>query len=187
MIVSATEFSHRLATMADLPELRGLRTLAIEQLLPAYLDHARVEASFEIMGVYTQLIGDGTYFAIEYKDRIVGCGGWSRRATLFDGDHPANRDAPLLDPEINPARVRAMYTHPHYVRRGIGRLVLSLCEAAAAREGFRSLELIATAAGEPLFCAYGFSEIERIELPTSKGVSVPCARISKKVASSPLS
>jgi len=162
-------------------------TLAIRQLLAAYLDPARVEASFEIMGVYTQLIADGTYFAIECKDGIVGCGGWSRRATLFDGDHPANRDAPLLDPEIDPARVRAMYTHPNYVRRGIGRLVLSLCEAAAAREGFRRLELVATAAGEPLFRAYGFSEIERIELPTSKGLAVPCVRMSKQVAPSWLS
>lgn len=76
VMVPATEFSHRLATMADLPELRALMTLAIRQLLPAYLDPARVEASFEIMGVYTQLIEDGTYFAIECENRIVGCAGW---------------------------------------------------------------------------------------------------------------
>ena len=79
------------------------------------------------------------------------------------------------------ARVRAMYTHPDFARRGIGRLVLSLCEAAAAREGFRTLELVATVAGEPLYCAYGFSIIERIEVMTSKGVSVPGARMSKPV------
>ena len=95
--------------MADLPELRALMTLAIRQLLPAYLDPARVEASFEIMGVDTQLIEDGTYFVIQCEGRIVGCGGWSRRVTLFGGDHSANRDARLLDPEVEPARVRAMY------------------------------------------------------------------------------
>jgi GNAT superfamily N-acetyltransferase len=181
MMVPAREFSHRLATMADLPELKTLMTQAIRQLIAAYLDPARVEASFEIMGVDTQLIEDGTYFAVECAGRLVGCGGWSRRATLFGGDHAANRDARLLNPEVEPARVRAMYTHPDYVRRGIGRLVLSLCEAAAAREGFRSLELVATVAGEPLYSAYGFSVVERMEVPTSKGVTVPCARMSKQV------
>jgi len=174
-------FSHRLATMADLDELRALMATAIRHLVGAYLDAARVEASFEIMGVDTQLIDDGTYFAVEGEGRIVGCGGWSRRATLFGGDHFAGRDARLLDPAVEPARVRAMYTHPDFVRRGIGRLVLSLCEHAAAREGFRSLELMATVAGEPLYSACGFSIIERIEVPTSKGVSVPGARMSKRV------
>ena len=186
MIVRATEFSHRLATMADLPELRALMTLAIRQVLAAYLDPARVEASFEIMGVYPQLIEDGTYFAVECEDRIVGCGGWSRRATLSGGDDSTNRDARRLDPEFEPARVRAMYTHPDYVRRGIGRLVLSLCEAAAARERFRSLQLVATVAGEPLFRAYGFSVIERIEVPTSKDLTVPFARMNKQVTASRL-
>jgi GNAT superfamily N-acetyltransferase len=167
--------------MADLPELRTVMTQAIRQLIAAYLDPARVEASFEIMGVDTQLIEDGTYFAVEYEGRLVGCGGWSRRATLFGGDHTANRDARRLDPAVEPARVRAMYTHPDYVRRGIGRLVLSLCEAAAAREGFRALELVATVAGEPLYASYGFSVIERMEVPTSTGVTVPCARMRKQV------
>jgi GNAT superfamily N-acetyltransferase len=168
--------------MADLDELRALMTAAIRQGVGAYLDAARVEASFEFMGVDTQLIEDGTYFAIECERRIVGCGGWSRRATLYGGDHSAGRDARLLDCAVEPARVRAMYTHPEFARRGVGRLVLSLCEAAASREGFRSLELVATVAGEPLYAAHGFSIIERIEVPTSKGVTVPCARMGKRMA-----
>jgi len=180
-MVQANTFSYRLAIMADLPELRALMTVAIRKLSAAYLDDAHIQASFEFMGVDTQLIQDGTYFVIESEGRIVGCGGWSRRATLFGGDHSANRDARLLDPEFEPARVRAMYTHPDFVRRGIGRLVLSLCEAAAAREGFRSLELVATLAGEPLYSAYGFSVIERIDVPTSTGLTVPCARMAKQV------
>src|SRR5580704_4100050 len=138
--------SHRLATMAELAELRTLMAASIRQLVGAYLDPARVEASFEIMGVDTQLIEDETYFVVECERRIAGCGGWSRRATLFGGDHSAGRNARLLDPATEPARVHAMYTHPDFVRRGVGRLVLSLCEAAAAREGFRSLELVATVA-----------------------------------------
>ena len=177
-------FSHRLATKADLDEITPLMTLAIRQLLGAWLDTARLDAAFEIMGIDTQLIEDGTYYVIEHEGRIVGCGGWSRRATLFGGDHSGGRDARLLDPEVEPARIRAMYTHPDFARRGIGRLVLSLCEAAAANEGFRRLELVATAAGEPLYSSYGFSVIERIDVPTSRGVTVPCARMSKPVGPS---
>jgi GNAT superfamily N-acetyltransferase len=180
MTISNT-FNHRLATLADLSELSALMTIAIRQLSAAYLDPAQIEASFEFMGLDTQLILDGTYFVVESDRRIVGCGGWSRRATLFGGDHSANRDARLLNSEVEPARVRAMYTHPDFVRRGIGRLILSLCEAAAALEGFRSLELVATLPGEPLYSNYGFSVVERIEVPTSTGLTVPCARMSKQV------
>ena len=172
--------------MGDLPELRALMALSIRALIGAYLDPAGVEASFEIMGVDSQLVEDRTYFVVECEGRIAGCGGWSRRATVFGGDHSTGRDARLLDPAVEPARVRAMYTHPDFVRRGIGRLVLSLCEAAAAREGFRSLELVATVAGEPLYSAYGFIVLERITVPTST-VTVPCARMAKPMAAAPRS
>ncbi len=177
--VSAIALSSRLATPEDLPELRSLMAASIRDLVSQFLDAARVEASFEIMGLDTQLIEDGTYFVVESGDRIAGCGGWSRRATLYGPDRLAGRDARLLDPATEPARIRAMYTHPDFVRRGVGRLVLSQCEAAAAREGFRSFEMMATAAGEPLYLASGYSVVERVEIPTSRGVGVPCARMSK--------
>jgi len=175
-------FAYRTATLGDLPELRGLMATSIRKLIAAYLDEARVEASFEIMGIDTRLIDDGTYFVVEEGGQIVGCGGWSRRATLFGGDHSIGRDARLLDPRTEPARVRAMYTHPDFARRGIGRLVLTLCEAAATGEGFRSLELVATVAGEPLYRACGFAVIERIDVPTSTGLTVPCARMTKRLS-----
>ncbi|HEX7037803.1 MAG TPA: GNAT family N-acetyltransferase [Pseudomonadales bacterium] len=175
--------THRLAVLDDLDVLEALMRDAIRRLIGAYLDEAGVQASFEIMGVDTQLITDGTYYVVESQGTVVGCGGWSRRATLFGGDHSAGRDARLLDPATEPARVRAMYTHPDFARRGIGRRVLSLCEAAAAAEGFRSLELVATVAGEPLYLAYGFSVVERIAVPTSRGVSVPCARMAMAIGS----
>ncbi|MGH8111120.1 MAG: GNAT family N-acetyltransferase [Rhodanobacteraceae bacterium] len=180
-----SEFTHRLATIADLPELKDLLTLAIRKFMSEQLDPARVEASFEIMGVDTQLIEDGAYFVVECDGRIAGSGGWSRRATMFGGDHTVNRDTRLLDPKCEPARVRAMYTHPDYARRGIGTLILSLCEAAAAREGFRMLELVATVAGEPLYVSYGFSLVERIEVPTARGVAVPCARMTIRITPQP--
>src|SRR4029079_3627997 len=129
-------FTHRLAELDDVPALRALMNAAISELLKPFLNEAEVRASFSVMGLDTQLIRDGTYFCIEGDGVIVGCGGWSRRATLFGGDHSAGRDAALLEPSTEPARVRAMYTHPLYVRRGVGRLILKLCEEAAAKEGF---------------------------------------------------
>jgi GNAT superfamily N-acetyltransferase len=175
-------FSYRVATPEDLPGLERLMEVSIRHFIGQHLDAAGVEASFDIMGVDTQLIADETYFVVECQNRIAGCGGWSRRATLFGGDHSTGRDARLLDPEREPARVRAMYTHPDFSRRGVGRLVLALCEAAAVREGFRSLELVATIAGRPLYQACGFTVIEEIDVPTSRPVTVPCARMAKRLA-----
>jgi GNAT superfamily N-acetyltransferase len=175
-------FTHRVATLADLPVLERLMEISIRHFIAQYLDTARVEASFDIMGVDTQLIADETYFVVECGNQIAGCGGWSRRATLFGGDHSNGRDARLLDPATEPARVRAMYTHPDFARSGVGRLVLELCEAAAAREGFRSLELVATVAGRPLYQACGFVVIEEIDVRTSQAVTVPCTRMSKSIA-----
>ncbi len=169
----------RLATQAELPQLHSLMNESIRELVGAVLDEPATRASFEFMGLDTQLIEDGTYFVVELDGQIAGCGGWSRRATLFGGDHTAGRSARLLDPSTEPARIRAMYTHPKFARRGVGRTVLAHCEAAAARAGFRELELMATVAGEPLYRACGFELIERVLVPTSTGVQVPCARMGK--------
>src|ERR1700733_10499634 len=108
------------------------------------------------MGLDTQLIKDGTYFVIEADGCIAGCGGWSRRATLFGGNHTAGRSEALLDPARDAARVRAMYTHPDFARKGVGRMILAHCEAAAAKEGFRKVELAATMSGLPLYRVCGY-------------------------------
>jgi GNAT superfamily N-acetyltransferase len=173
--------THRLATPADLVELAPLVTAAIDQLQAGVLSPEQVAASRSIMGIDSRLIDDGTYFVVETSDRIAGCGGWSRRATLYGADHTAGRDDALLDPAIHPARVRAMYTHPDFARRGVGRLVLSLCEAAAAAEGFRRLELMATMAGLPLYTSYAFEAVESVQ-DTSSGVTIPLMRMTKEVA-----
>src|SRR5215208_2048894 len=153
----------RLATLADVAVLLPLMEAAIEVLQKGYLDHDQIESSKAIMGIDRQLIDDGTYFVVEIDGRVAGCGGWSRRATLYGGDHSSGRDAALLDPATDPARVRAMYTHPDFARRGAGRLVLEACEAAAAAEGFATLELMATRSGGPLYEAFGFRPVEEIE------------------------
>jgi GNAT superfamily N-acetyltransferase len=174
-------FAHRLATTDDVPRLSRLMNAAIRALLAPFLSADQVEASFAVMGLDRQLIDDGTYFLVEEADRLAGCGGWSRRATLFGGDHTSGRDARLLDPAREPARVRAMYTDPAFARRGVGRLVLSLCEHAAAQEGFRCTELAATMAGVPLYRASGYDEIERIGTRTPSGVVVPMVRMGKSL------
>jgi GNAT superfamily N-acetyltransferase len=117
------------------------------------------------------------------EGELAGCGGWSRRATLYGGNQTPGRDSNLLDPSVDPARVRAMYTHPSYARRGVGRLILQLCESAAAAEGFTRLELMSTLSGEPLYTAYGFRPIERLEDATG-GVPVPIVRMAKPIDAS---
>ena len=163
-----------------MPALTVLMDAAIAELQRGFLDDAQISSSKAIMGIDTQLIEDGTYFVVESDGDVAGCGGWSRRATLYGGNQTPGRDSNLLDPKRDPARVRAMYTHPAYARKGVGRLILSLCETAAASEGFTRLELMSTLAGEPLYTAYGFRPIERLEDATG-GAPVPLVRMEKPV------
>jgi GNAT superfamily N-acetyltransferase len=174
------EFTSRLATIADVPKLTVLMDEAIAQLQRGFLDDAQIASSRAIMGIDTQLIEDGTYFVVESDGEVAGCGGWSRRATLYGGNQTPGRSSELLDPAVDPARVRAMYTNPAYARRGVGRLILSLCEAAAAAEGFTRLELMSTLAGEPLYTAFGFRPLERLSDATG-GVAVPLVRMEKPI------
>lgn len=170
----------RLARADDIPALDPLVRAAIDELQKGFLDDAQIRSSHAIMGLDRQLIDDGTYFVIESGELPVGCGGWSRRATLYGGDHSGGRDSTLLDPSKEPARVRAMYTRPDFTRRGIGRLILSLCEAAAAAEGFTRLELMSTLSGRPLYAAVGFEAIEEVA-DASGGVPVPLIRMGKDI------
>jgi GNAT superfamily N-acetyltransferase len=134
------------------------------------------------MGLDTQLVADRTYFLIEDNGHLAGCGGWSRRATLYGGDHStALRKPNLLDPARDAARVRAMYTHPDFARRGVGRLILRLCETAAAAEGFRRVQLMATLSGEPLYRACGYGQIERTQAAPVNGVVVPLVLMGKAI------
>ncbi len=171
--------THRLATPADLDALRAVMALAIAELQKGFLDEAQIAASRAVMGLDTQLIADGTYFIVERGGQIAGCGGLSRRATLYGGDHSTDlRDPALLDPATDAARIRAMYTHPDHARRGVGRRVMTLCEEAARAAGFSRAELMATLSGEPLYRACGYAPIERVTA-TAEGVAVPLIRMGK--------
>lgn len=173
-------FTHRLATPADLDALRAVMALAIAELQKGFLTPEQIAASNAVMGLDTQLIADESYFIVESAGRIAGCGGWSQRATLYGGDHStALRDPAPLDPAIDAARIRAMYTHPDFARRGVGRRVMQLCEDAARAAGFARAELMATLSGEPLYRACGYSAIEHVEAPGPDGVGVPLIRMGK--------
>jgi len=173
-----TELTHRLARPHDLDALRDLMDAAISELQKPFLDERQIASSRKIMGLDTQLIEDSTYFVVESDAGLAGCGGWSRRATLYGGDQSPGRSAALLDPTRDAARVRAMYTHPDHVRKGVGRLILGLCEAAARSEGFSTVELMATLAGEPLYRACGYEPVEQVE-DARGGAAVPLLRMRK--------
>lgn len=172
--------SHRLARRTDLEALRAVMDAAILELQAPFLDPHQIESSRAIMGLDTQLIDDETYFIVEVDGELGGCGGWSRRATLYGSDQTPGRDAALLDPAKDPARIRAMYTHPRHVRKGVGRLILAVCEEAARSEGFLRAELMSTMAGEPFYRAHGYEPGARVS-DDSGGVAVPLVRMSKSL------
>ena len=174
------DLTWRLATEADSECLGRIMDAAIGELQSGFLTEEQVAASRAIMGIDSQLIADGTYFVVEHKGQIAGCGGWSRRATLYGSDTTPGRDARLLDPLTEPARVRAMYTDPAFIRRGVGRLILGLCEQAAAAEGFARLELMGTMSGQRLYEACGYTVLEEVE-DTRGGAPVPLVRMVKSL------
>jgi GNAT superfamily N-acetyltransferase len=176
----SSSLTHRIAGREDLDALIILMNEAIAELQKPFLDAGQIEASRLIMGLDTQLVDDGTYFIVEAAGELAGCGGWSHRATLYGGDQSPGRSAALLDPARDAARVRAMYTHPRHTRKGVGRMILALCEAAARARGFRRVELMATMAGEPLYRACGYQPCERI-LDDRGGVPVPLLRMAKSL------
>ena len=176
-------FSHRVATLDDLDALRGVMRRSIETLQDGFLTPEQVRVSHQVMGLDTQLVSDGTYFVVEEEGRIAGCGGWSWRSTLYGGDRSVvEREPQALDPRTEPARIRAMYTDPAFVRRGVGRLILRLCEEAAMRAGFHSATMMATMAGVPLYAACGYIEVEAILSDAIEGTRVPLVRMEKQLA-----
>ena len=170
----------RLARHEDEAVIADLMALAIEQLQRGYLTPEQIEASKAGMGLDGQLIEDQTYFCVEEDGVLVGCGGWSRRATLYGGNHSAGRDSRLLDPANERARIRAMYTHPEHTRKGIGKLVIETAEAAAKAEGFRAIEMAATMAGKPFYERCGYV-VESEWFDTNGAVPVPLATMAKRL------
>lgn len=178
-----SDFSLRKATLDDRPVLEQLIADSARGLSrPDYTD-AQVETALgAAFGVDSELIRDGTYFVAEAEGAIVGCGGWSRRQTLFGGDAQPGRRSELLDPSRDAARIRAFFVHPGWARRGIGRAILERCEAEARAHGFRAVELLATLPGHPFYRALGYVGDERIAHELSGGVTIDFIPMRKALA-----
>ena len=173
----------KLATFAHIAELQQLIALSVRGLSTAYYTPAQIESAIRyVFGIDSQLINDGTYYIFEKEHAIVGCGGWSKRNTLYGGDQHKEREDPLLDPTKDAARIRAFFVHPDHARQGIGRQIIATCEAAAKRNGFTSLELGATLPGVPLYEAMGYHPLERIDEGLPDGEVLGIVRMKKNIA-----
>jgi len=173
----------RLAREEDVPALAELIRVSSWALQASYYSAAQIEAALgPIFAVDRQLIRDGTYFVIEQNDTIVGCGGWSKRKSLYGGDSERSTEDPMLDPARDAARIRAFFVHPSCARRGIGTSILYACERAIVSAQFLTTDLVATLAGEPLYASHGYSVIERYEISMANGLNLPVVRMSKCLA-----
>jgi GNAT superfamily N-acetyltransferase len=163
----------RPATLSDLAELEALIALSARALSANDYSPAQIEGALRgAFGVDTQLIRDGSYFVVEHGTQLVGCGGWSRRRTLFGGDARAERDATLLDPHTEAAKIRAFFIHPDFARRGIGATLLDRCEQDARASGFSRFEMMATLPGVRLYAARGYVAGEPILWPLGDGLTI---------------
>jgi GNAT superfamily N-acetyltransferase len=174
----------RLAREADVPALEALIPLSVRALLAPYYSLGQMDAALgPVFGVDRQLIRDGTYFVAERDGAIVGCGGWSRRRSLYGGDSGRAREDGLLDPQRDAARVRAFFVHPAWSRRGIGRSIMAACERAIVEAGFRTVDIVATLAGEPLYATFGYAVVERYDIAMAGGLKLPAVRMTKSIES----
>ena len=172
----------RRAALEDREAMQRLIAASARLLSRKHYNDAQIEAGIAtVFGVDTDLIEDGTYFVAESDGVLVGCGGWSRRKTLFGGDQYASRDAGYLDPESEPAKIRAFFIHPDHARKGIARAILARCEEEARAHGFRELELMATLPGIEFYKSCGFSERGTFDLDLIEGVKLELVPMRKGI------
>jgi GNAT superfamily N-acetyltransferase len=178
-------FKIRLAVPQDIPMLRELIDSSVRGLQADDYSAEQLECALQtVYGVDSQLIADGTYFAVEAVEAgpvIVGCGGWSKRKTLYGGDVWIGREDALLDPRTSPAKIRAFFVDPAWARHGIGGMILEACESAAKEAGFTSLEMGATLTGVPFYAAKGYLAGENLEVPMRDGLTLPIVRMTKQI------
>lgn len=185
MAEAGEQITLRRATRDDIAPLNALIDTSVRGLAPGYYDAQQIESALRHMfGVDSRLVDDGTYLVIEVDGVRAACGGWSGRQTLFGGDqHKADQqavDAPV-DPAAVPARIRAFFVHPDFARRGLARRIFEHCAAEAKGAGFRSLELMGTLPGVPLYRTLGFETLEKVEVVLPDGVVIPCERMRREL------
>ena len=172
----------RCATRSDIPRISALIEASARQLSRGYYDERQIEAAIaHVFGVDTTLIDDATYVVDEDDGALRGCGGWSKRRTLFGGDQYTTRDAAFLDPAQDAARVRAFFVDPRAARCGIGRAILQHCEAAARAAGYRSAELMSTLPGVEFYRACGYIAGEPCMFTVGNGVAIEFVPMRKQL------
>jgi GNAT superfamily N-acetyltransferase len=173
----------RVASRDDIPALSGLIENSVRELQAGWYTPEQIEAAVHsVFGVDQQLIDDGTYFVAEVGGQLAGCGGWSKRGTLYGASHyDHSRNDVMLDPEREPARIRAFFTHPAFARKGVGRALLLRCEDEARKAGFRSMEMASTLPGVPLYTAHGYEAFETFDVPLPGGQSIQVRRMAKQI------
>lgn len=178
-----TSFTIRAATAADIPALQQLIARSGIGLAAGFYTPEQAHAiTHEVFGVDTQLIEDGTYFAIEDATRIVACGGWSKRSTPYGGDMHKVAPDRLLDPATEAAKIRAFFVDPDMARRGLGSMLMQHCTTCARAAGFTALELTATMPGVPLYTAHGFAPVHDLHLALGDGrIGVPLTLMRKAI------
>lgn len=177
------EYQIRRASLEDREALERLIAESARGLSRGDYSDEQVEAAVaSIYGIDTDLIRDGTYYVAEAEGSAIGCGGWSKRRTLFGGDRFAARDSGYLDPAKEPAKIRAFFVHPDWARRGVAGRILETCEREARAEGFRALELMATLPGVPFYAARGYEAGEQVAYETADGVTIDFVPMEKELA-----
>ncbi len=172
--------THRPATFDDIPFLNELIAASVRGLSIGYYSPTQIESAIKyVFGVDTQLVIDQTYYIAELDGQLAGCGGWSKRNTLYGGDQHKEVEDPLLDPAKDAARIRAFFVHPDYARRGVGRYLIDVCENAAKADGFTRIEMGATLPGVPLYSAVGYEAMERIDTTLPDGEVLGIIRMAK--------
>ena len=174
-------FTYRKAKIQDIPAIEELMDLSISKVLGKLTDKKELEASYESMGLDTKLIEDNSYFLIFEADNLIGSGGYSIRKTLFGGNHTPNRSDDLLVPGKEPSKIRAMYTHPDWIRKGVGSMILELSENESKKLGFNKAELMATISGILLYQDRGYEVEEEIEYESRAGNKVRMYRMFKNL------
>jgi GNAT superfamily N-acetyltransferase len=177
------EYRIRRATLEDRAALERLIAESARGLSRGVYSDEQVEAALaSVFGVDTDLIRDGTYYVAEAEGSAVGCGGWSKRRTLFGGDRYGARDSGYLDPATEPAKIRAFFVHPGWARRGMGGCILETCEREAEAAGFRSLELMATLPGVPFYAARGYEAGAQVAYEIAEGVTIEFVPMKKELS-----
>ena len=181
----------RLAVPEDVPILSELIAASVRGLQTEDYSPAQIEGALKtVFGVDSQLIADATYIVAEApfgqegsaqpEWTIVGCGGWSKRKTLYGSDHWTGREDSLLDPQRDAAKIRAFFVHPQWARQGVGSMILQACEEAARAAGFSRYEMGATLTGAKLFGVKGYTPVKLISVPLQNGETLPVIHMEKR-------